>query len=129
MRLVLELLQPYRGVLVIVFIAMLIEIGTGLAAPWHLKLAIDDALGSHHLPHTLGWVHNYGGFGKHTLGVALFAGVATPAIAVVGAIASYVEKLLHDERWSVGRQRSALGAYGHLHRLSRRYYDYAKIGA
>jgi ABC-type multidrug transport system fused ATPase/permease subunit len=129
MRLVLELLQPYRGVLVIVFIAMLIEIGTGLAAPWHLKLAIDDALGSHHLPHTLGWVHNYGGFGKHTLGVALFAGVATPAIAVVGAIASYVENYFTTSvgQWVVNDLR--LRAYGHLHRLSLRYYDYAKIGA
>ena len=105
MRLVLELLQPYRGVLVIVFIAMSIEIGTGLAAPWHLKLAIDDALGSHHLPHTLGWVHNYCGFGKHALGVALFVGVATHRRR--WSDRQLRRKLVHDERWSVGRQRSA----------------------
>jgi ABC-type multidrug transport system fused ATPase/permease subunit len=84
-RLVFELLRPYRGRLAIVFVAMLIEIGTGLAAPWPLKLVIDDALGNHHLPHWLDWAHEYGGFGKHTLGVALFAGAATLAIAVVGA--------------------------------------------
>src|SRR5205809_752388 len=75
-RLVLGLLRPYRGWLAIVFIAMLFEIATSLAAPWPLKLVLDDALGKHHLPHWLAWAHDYG-FGRHTLGVALFAGVAT----------------------------------------------------
>ena len=40
-RLVFDLLRPYRGRLAIVFVAMLIEIGTGLAAPWPLKLVIE----------------------------------------------------------------------------------------
>ena len=42
-RLVLMLLRPYRGWLAIVFIAMLVEIATSLAAPWPLKLVLDDA--------------------------------------------------------------------------------------
>ena len=50
-RLVIDLLRPYRGWLAIVFVAMLVEIAAGLAAPWPLKLVIDDALGNHHLPH------------------------------------------------------------------------------
>jgi len=54
-RLVLVLLRPYRGWLAIVFIAMLVEIATSLAAPWPLKLVLDDALGKHHLPHWLEW--------------------------------------------------------------------------
>ena len=90
-RLVFQLLRPYRGWLTIVFAAMLVEIGASLAAPWPLKLVIDDALGNHHLPHWLDWAHQYGGFGKHTLGVALFAGAATLAIAVMGAIATYID--------------------------------------
>ena len=36
-RLVLDLIRPYRGWLAIVFVAMLVEIGTGLAAPWPLE--------------------------------------------------------------------------------------------
>jgi hypothetical protein len=63
-RLVFELLRPYRGRLAIVFVAMLIEIGASLAAPWPLKLVLDDALGNHHLPHWLDWAHEYGGFGS-----------------------------------------------------------------
>ena len=38
----------------------------------------------------LAWAHNYG-FGRHTLGVALFAGVATLVIAVNGAVATYID--------------------------------------
>src|SRR6201991_4152614 len=90
-RLVVDLLRPYRGRLAIVFAAMLLEIATSLAAPWPLKLVIDDALGNHHLPDWLDWAHQYAGFGKHTLGVALFAGAATLLIAAVGALATYID--------------------------------------
>ena len=126
-RLVLELVRPYRGWLSIVFAAMLVQIGTSLAAPWPLKLVIDDALGSHHLPHWLEWAHDYG-FGKHTLGVALFAGVATLAIAVVGAIAGYIDNYYTTSvgQWVANDLR--LRIYQHLHRLSLRYYDHARIG-
>src|SRR5262245_7685830 len=47
---VLRLLRPYRGWLFIVFVAMLFEIAMSLAAPWPLKLVLDDALGKHQLP-------------------------------------------------------------------------------
>ena len=128
-RLVFELLRPYRGRLAIVFVAMLFEIGASLAAPWPLKLVIDDALGNHHLPHWLDWAHQYGGFGKHTLGVALFAGAVTLAIAVIGAISSYIDNYYTTSvgQWVANDLR--LRVYEHLHRLSLRYYDHAKIGA
>src|ERR1700677_1707185 len=126
-RLVFELLRPYRARLAIVFAAMLVEIGASLAAPWPLKLVIDDALGNHHLPHWLEWAHDYG-FGKHTLGVALFAGVATLAIAVVGAIGGYIDNYYTTSvgQWVANDLR--LRVYERLHRLSLRYYDHAKIG-
>src|ERR1700733_9934216 len=128
-RLVIDLLRPYRGWLTIVFVAMLIEIAASLAAPWPLKLVIDDALGAHHLPHWLAWAHEYAGFGKHTLGVALFAGVATLAIAAVGAVMSYIDNYYTTcaGQWVANDLR--LRVYEHLHRLSLRYYDHAKIGA
>jgi ABC-type multidrug transport system fused ATPase/permease subunit len=128
-RLVVDLLRPYRTWLAIVFVAMLVEITMSLAAPWPLKLVIDDALGNHHLPHWLAWAHEYAGFGKHTLGVALFAGVATLAIAVIGAIASYIDNYFTTSagQWVANDLR--LRIYEHLHRLSLRYYDHAKTGA
>src|SRR5271163_3495065 len=72
-RLVLGLVWPYRAWLLIVFIAMLVEIAMSLAAPWPLKLVLDDALGNHKLPEWLAWAHDYG-FRRNTTGVALFAG-------------------------------------------------------
>src|SRR5271168_2102706 len=89
-QLVLELVRPYHGWLLIVFIAMLVEIAMSLAAPWPLKLVLDDALGNHKLPDWLAWAHNYG-ISRNTVGVALFAGLSTLLIAVVGAIATYID--------------------------------------
>ncbi|WP_342726727.1 ABC transporter ATP-binding protein [Bradyrhizobium sp. B097] len=127
-RLVLDLLRPYRGWLIIVFIAMLVEIAMSLAAPWPLKLVLDDALGHHKLPDWLAWAHDYG-FGRHTLGVALFAGVATLFIAIFGAIATYIDNYYTTSvgQWVANDLRIRI--YEHLHRLSLRYYDNVKTGA
>src|SRR5262245_10804583 len=124
---VLGLLRPYRGWLIIVFIAMLFEIVMSLAAPWPLKLILDDALGKHRLPDWLAWAHDYG-FGRNTEGVALFAGAATLFIAVVGAIATYIDNYYTTSvgQWVANDVRIRI--YEHLHRLSLRYYDNAKTG-
>lgn len=125
--LVLELIRPYRGWLVIVLTAMLVEIAMSLAAPWPLKLVLDDALGHNHLPDWLAWAHDYG-FSRNALGVALFAGVATFLIAIIAAIASYIDNYYTTSigQWVANDLRIRI--YEHLHRLSLRYYDGAKTG-
>jgi len=126
--LVLQLLRPYRGWLLIVFAAMLVEISMSLAAPWPLKLVLDDALGHHKLPEVLAWAHNYG-IDRNTLGVALFAGLATLLIAVIGAAASYIDNYYTTSvgQWVANDLR--IRVYEHLHRLSLRYYDNVKTGS
>ncbi len=127
-RLVLGLLRPYRGWLIIVFIAMLVEIAMSLAAPWPLKIVLDDALVHHKLPDWLAWAHNYG-IGRHTLGVALFAGIATLVIAVIAAVATYIDNYYTTSvgQWVANDLRIRM--YEHLHRLSLRFYDNAKTGS
>jgi len=127
-RLVLELLRPYRRWLVIVFVAMLVEIAMSLAAPWPLKLVLDDALANHHLPEWLAWAHDWG-IGRHTLGVALFAGLSALLIAIIAAIASYVDNYYTTSvgQWVANDLRIRI--YEHLHRLSLRFYDRGKTGA
>jgi ABC-type multidrug transport system fused ATPase/permease subunit len=127
-RLVLGLVRPYRGWLVIVFIAMLVEIAMSLAAPWPLKLVLDDALVKHKLPEWLAWAHNYG-IGRHALGVALFAGLSTLLIAIIAAVASYIDNYYTTSvgQWVANDLR--IRVYEHLHRLSLRFYDAAKTGA
>jgi ABC-type multidrug transport system fused ATPase/permease subunit len=125
--LILGLVRPYRTWLVIVLLAMLVEVLMSLAAPWPLKLVLDDALGAHHLPAWLGWAHQLG-IGRNTLGVALFAGIATLAIAVIGGIATYIDNYYTTSigQWVANDLR--LRIYEHLHRLSLAYYDSAKTG-
>ncbi len=81
-----------------------------------------------HLPDWLAWAHDWG-FGRHTLGVAAFAGVATVLIAAVGAIAAYVDNYYTASigQWVANDLR--LRIYGHMQRLSLAYYDTAKSGA
>jgi ABC-type multidrug transport system fused ATPase/permease subunit len=126
--LILGLVRPYRAWLVIVLLAMLVEVLMSLAAPWPLKLVLDDALGAHHLPASLEWAHKLG-IGRHTLGVALFAGIATLAIAIIGGIATYIDNYYTTSigQWVANDLR--LRIYEHLHRLSLAYYDSAKTGS
>ena len=127
-RLVFKMLRPYHGWLLIVFVAMLVEIAMSLAAPWPLKLILDDALGSHHLPDGLAWAHEYG-FGRHTMGVALFAGIATLVIAVIGAAATYIDNYYTTSigQWIANDMRIRI--YAHLQRLSLRYFDHVESGS
>ncbi|MGO9036624.1 MAG: ABC transporter ATP-binding protein [Steroidobacteraceae bacterium] len=126
-RMVLDLIRPYRGWLIIVFAAMIIEIAMSLAAPWPLKLVLDDALQHHKLPEWLAWAHNHG-IERSTLGVAVFAGISTLVIAIIAAIASYIDNYYTTSigQWVANDLRVRM--YEHLHRLSLRFYDTAKTG-
>jgi subfamily B ATP-binding cassette protein MsbA len=107
---------------------MLVEVAMSLAAPWPLKLVLDDALGKHHLPDWLAWAHDHG-IGRNTLGVALFAGLATLGIAIVAAVATYIDNYYTTSvgQWVANDLRIRI--YEHLHRLSLGYFDTAKTGA
>ena len=67
-------------------------------------------------------------FGRHTLGVALFAGVATVVIAALGAVASYIDNYYTESvgQWVANDLRIRI--YDHLQRLSLAYYDQAQTG-
>ena len=124
-RLIHALVLPYRPWLAVVLAAMLVEVLMSLAAPWPLKLILDDALSLHQLPRGLEWAHELG-IGRHTLGVALFAGIATLAIAIVGGIAAYIENYYTASigQW-VGNDLR-IRVYEHMHRLSLAYYNHTE---
>ena len=50
LRLIRELIRPYRGTLLIILIAMLVETAVSLAGPWPLKIIIDNVIGNRKLP-------------------------------------------------------------------------------
>lgn len=128
MRLILELIRPYRLLIAGIFAVLLVQIATGLAAPWPLKVVLDSVVGHHPLP---GWLHGLlqpllGGEGK--MHIAGLAAIMVLVIAVIAAIASYVANYLTE---TVGQQIGndlRTRAYHHLQQLSLNYFDTHRVG-
>src|SRR4029434_2011386 len=53
MHLVREMRSPYRGWVTIILLAMLVETAMSLAAPWPLKVILDNVVGTHKAPEWL----------------------------------------------------------------------------
>lgn len=128
MRLILELIRPYRLLVAGIFAVLLVQIATGLAAPWPLKVVLDSVVGHHPLP---GWLHGMlrpllGGDSK--MHIAGLAAIMVVVIAVVAAIASYVSNYLTE---TVGQRIGndlRTRAYHHLQQLSLNYFDTHRVG-
>jgi ABC-type multidrug transport system fused ATPase/permease subunit len=126
-RLVFELIRPYRGWLTLVFVAMIIETAMSIAAPWPLKIIIDNVVGDHKLPEFLTWLRDFSS-GEKTLALAGIVALGSILIAVLGAIAGYVDNYYTESvaQYVANDLRHRL--YHHLQRLALRYYDNHKIG-
>ena len=121
------LVQPYTGWLVIVFIAMLIETAMSLASPWPLKIVIDSVLGSRRLPYWLRGLQHWS-MGDSKLALALLAGIGVALIALIGAIATYIDNYYTESvgQWVANDLRIRI--YDHLQRLSLSYLDKQQTG-
>ena len=124
---VLDLVRPYRAGLAVVFAAMLVETAMGLAAPWPLKVVIDNVLGGHRLPEWLAWIDGVA-FARSQAGLAAMAAAALLVIAAIGAVATYVENYYTESvgQWVAHDLRVRI--YDHLQRLSLAYYDKQQTG-
>jgi subfamily B ATP-binding cassette protein MsbA len=128
LRLVRELIRPYRGSLLVILVAMLVETGMSLASPWPLKIILDNVIGGHKMTP---WMHHLiGPFLEKgaKMQVALIAAAAYVLIAVIGAIASYVDNYFTESvgQWVANDLR--LKTYHHLQRLSLGYYSTHQTG-
>ena len=127
-RLVGELLRPYTGSLVIVFCAMLVQTAMSLAAPWPLKVILDNVVGTHKPPEWLDRLRIIP-LGGDKLELALVAGVMVVVIAALAALASYAENYYTESvsQWVAHDLR--MRVYEHLQRLSLGFYDTHQVGA
>ena len=129
-RFITNLLHPYRGTLFLIGLAMLVETAMSLAAPWPLKIILDNVFGRRHLDPL---VHRLAGSmlqeGEPRLHIAAMAAVAFVLIALLGAIASYVDNYLTESvgQWVAYDLRKR--TYHHLQILSMRYYNTHQTGA
>jgi subfamily B ATP-binding cassette protein MsbA len=127
-RLVRELLRPYTGSLVIILAAMLVQTAMSLAAPWPLKIILDNVVGTHKAPE---WLHalRFLDLGGDKLERAAAAGLLVVAIAAFSAAASYVENYYTESvsQWVAHDLR--MRVHDHLQRLSLGFYDTHQVGA
>jgi subfamily B ATP-binding cassette protein MsbA len=129
LRLIRNLVRPYRGSLAVVLAAMLMETLASLAAPWPLKVVLDNVVAGKHLPQWLdGFVESaLGGSGKTQ--IALLAGIGFIAIAAIGALASYLDSYVSETVAQGVAHDLRMRTYHHLQRLSLSYYDKHRVGS
>lgn len=128
-RLIAELIRPYRWSIAIILAAMLVQTGMSLAGPWPLKIILDNVVVSKHsLPP---WMADIlpllGGTGRTH--IAELAAIFFVIIAVVSAVSSYVGNYYTEivGQWVAYDLRTR--TYHHLQRLSLSYFDCHQVGA
>ena len=126
-QLVLKLIRPYYAWLVVIFSAMLLETAMSIAAPWPLKIIIDNVIGKHKLPEFMGWLRDFS-FGENTMALAGVAAAITVLIAVIAAVAGYIDNYFTESVAQNVANDLRQRLYHHLHRLSLKYYDTHTIG-
>jgi ABC-type multidrug transport system fused ATPase/permease subunit len=128
MILIRELLRPYRGSLAIILTAMIVQSAMTLAAPWPLKIILDNViLGRKLSPWMNAWLRPEVAHG-HRVHLAMLAAVAVVIIAVFNALASYLANYFTESvgQWVANDLR--MRTYHHLQYLSLRYYDTHQSG-
>jgi len=123
-----SLLKPYRSSLVIILAAMLLQTAMSVAAPWPLKVILDNVVGERKLPP---WLDDFlrrfmASGGK--MQIAAAAAIATILIALLGAAASYLANYYTTSvgQWVANDLR--LRTYHHLQQLSLNYYNTHEMG-
>ena len=99
-----------------------------LASPWPLKVIIDNVVGNHKLPHALDELVRPMLDHGNKLQVAGLAALAFILIALLCAVASYIDNYFTESvgQWVAHDLR--MRTYHHLQRLSLGYYDTHQTG-
>lgn len=127
-HLILGLLKPYPGKIVAILAATLVQILMGLAAPWPLKIIIDNVVGDRPAPRWITWMLPLlGGDGK--LHVAVAAGIVTVLIAALTGLASYAASYYTESlgQWVANDLRARI--FHRLQLFSLGYFDHNRLGA
>ena len=126
-RLIAQLLRPYRGWLAIILAATGLETAMSLAAPWPLKIILDNVVEGRAPPAWLGHAASLLP-GDGLMRMAAFAAVATVLIAALGALASYLDNYYTESvgQWVANDLR--VRVYDHLEHLPLAYYDTHQTG-
>lgn len=122
------LVRPYRSTLLVILIAMMVETLMSLAAPWPLKIILDNVVGDHKMAP---WLHQILlpvlEHGKR-LHIALVAACLYVLISALGALASYIDNYYTESAGQWVAHDLRMRMYNHLQKLSLGYYSTHQTG-
>ena len=123
-----SLTRPYRGILLIILLTMIIETAMSVAGPWPLKIILDNVVGTHKLSPEL--THLLGPFvrGASKMTIAGVAAIGAVMIALIGALASYAANYYTTSVGQYVANDLRIRTYHHLQQLSLAYYDTHETG-
>ncbi|MCW2655434.1 MAG: transporter [Mycobacterium sp.] len=123
-----DLLRPHRWSITVILAATLVQMAMGLAAPWPLKVILDNVVGSHRPPQWIDWLLPMLGGGGGKAHIAAAAGIVTVMIAVVTGAAMYVGSYFTESLSQYVGNDLRVRLYHHLQELSLAYYDKTRVG-
>jgi len=122
-----SLSRPYKKLVVVILIAMLLETLIGLATPWPLKIIIDNVVGHHALPGALAWMDTFFPAEKK-IQLAAVAALSFIAITAIGAFAGFIDNYYNEKVAQYVADDLRKKMYHHLQHLSLSYYDSHQTG-
>ena len=128
LRLIRELVRPYRGTLLIILLAMLVETAMSLATPWPLKIILDNVVGHHKMSP---WLADLLPSLDGRQAPDAHRRDRRPRLCSdrgAGAIATYIDNYYTESvgQWVANDLR--LRTFHHLQRLSLGYYNTHQTG-
>jgi ABC-type multidrug transport system fused ATPase/permease subunit len=124
--LVITLLRPYKKWLFLIYCAMSVEALMGLAAPWPLKIIIDNVIGKQPLPDLLSWLNGTVVTSDYST-MAIVAAASLLLFVLIGSVAGYVNSYYTESVSQYVANDLRQRMYHHLQRLSLAYYDTHQI--
>jgi subfamily B ATP-binding cassette protein MsbA len=126
-RLIRELLRPYRWSLTVIFATTVVQTLMSLAAPWPLKIILDNVVGSHPAPQWIAWLLPMLG-GDSKLHIAAAAGIATAVIAAVTGVAFYISTYFTESLGQRIANDLRVRLFHRLQLFSLGFYDQNRVG-
>jgi ABC-type multidrug transport system fused ATPase/permease subunit len=122
-----SLARPYRKMVVIILVAMLLEALISLAIPWPLKIIIDNVVSHHPLPHWLHWLGVI--FPRENIQqMAAVAAISYIVITALGSIADFLDNFYNEKVAQSVANDLRRKIYHHLQHLCLSYYDTHQTG-
>jgi subfamily B ATP-binding cassette protein MsbA len=122
-----ELLRPRRRALAIILSATLVQMVMSLAAPWPLKVILDNVAGNRPAPQWIAWLLPALG-GESKIHIAEAAGIATVIIALLTGVTFYVGSYYTETVSQCIGNDLRVRLYHHLQELSLAFYDTTRVG-